>query len=124
MGWRVPERGSAAIEFALVLPVVLVVVLAVVEVVVAARIQLDLGHAAREGARVAATAPDVDRSIAAVRRALGDGLAPRVVVGVERQQHVGGTARVTTNLDHRVAGAFFGGWRITLRASAVMRVER
>lgn len=61
------ERGSAAVEFALVLPLVLLALLAAVEVVVVARTQLEVGHAAREGARQAATVPDVERAVTAAQ---------------------------------------------------------
>ncbi|MBM3696432.1 MAG: pilus assembly protein, partial [Actinobacteria bacterium] len=46
------------VEFALVLPLVLVVLLGAVEVAVLARAQLEVSQAAREGAREAATVPD------------------------------------------------------------------
>lgn len=118
------ERGSAAIEFALVLPLVLLVLLGSVEVVVIARTQLEVGHAAREGARQAATTPDVDRAVAAVRATLAGPAASAARVSVERQQHVGGTARVTVSVRHPVAVPLFGGFEVTLRSSAVMRVER
>ena len=65
------QRGSAAVEFALVVPLVLLVLLGAVEVAVAARTQLEVSGAAREGAREAATSVDPERAIAAVRRSLG-----------------------------------------------------
>lgn len=119
-----PERGSAAIEFALVLPVVLLVLMAAVEVVVVARTQLEVGHAAREGARQAATTADIDSAAAVARGALGPQAAAIARISVERQQHVGGTARVTVTVRHAVAAPLFGGFDITIRSSAVMRVER
>jgi Flp pilus assembly protein TadG len=112
------------VEFALVLPLVLLVLLSTVEVVVIARTQLVVGHAAREGARQAATAPDVERAVAAARRALPGSAAGSARVTVERQQHVGGTARVTVSVRHPIVAPLFGGFEVTLRASAVMRVER
>ncbi len=42
-------QGSAVVEFALVLPLVLVVLLGAVEVAVVARTQLEVSQAAREG---------------------------------------------------------------------------
>lgn len=118
------ERGSAAVEFALVLPLVLLALLAAVEVVVVARTQLEVGHAAREGARQAATVPDVERAVTAARRSLPDSVAGSARVSVERQQHVGGTARVTVSVRHPIAAPLFGGFEVTLRSTAVMRVER
>lgn len=118
------ERGSAVVEFALVLPLVLLALLAAVEVVVVARTQLEVGHAAREGARQAATVPDVERAVTAARRSLPDSMAGSARVSVERQQHVGGTARVTVSVRHPIAAPLFGGFEVTLRSTAVMRVER
>ncbi len=46
------ERGSAVIEFALLLPVLLLILLAVVQVGVLASDQLVITQAARAGARV------------------------------------------------------------------------
>jgi len=112
------------VEFALVVPLLLVVLLASVEVMLVAHAQLQLGHAAREGAREAATTPDLERAIAAVQRSLDDGAASRVRVSVDRQQHVDGTARVTATLNHAIATPLFGGFAVTLKSSAVMRVER
>jgi len=120
----VRESGSATVEFALVLPLLLLVLLASVEVMIVARSQLQLGHAAREGAREAATTPDLDRAIAAVHRSLDEGGAARVRVSIDRQQHVGGIARVTATLRHSIAAPLFGGLTVTLTSSAAMRVER
>lgn len=118
------DTGSAAVEFALVIPLLLLVLLASVEVVVVARTQLELGQAAREGAREAATTPDLERAIAAVRRSLQPDAASNVRVRIDRQHHVGGTATVTASLNHPIAAPLFGGLVVTLRATAVMRVER
>ncbi|HSM01604.1 MAG TPA: TadE family type IV pilus minor pilin [Acidimicrobiia bacterium] len=118
------DRGSAAVEFALVLPVVLLVLLAAVEVAVAARVQLEVSSAAREGAREAATSPEPERAVAAVRRALGGETGSRARVSVAREHRVGGTAEVVVRLRHRVAAPLFGGFDVTLVARAVMRVEQ
>jgi len=118
------ERGSAAVEFVLVLPVVLALLLATVEVAVAARVQLEVTQAAREGARQAATSPDPERAVAAVRGALGGDSASRASVSVARDHIVGGTAEVVVRLRHRVAAPLFGGFDVTLVGRAVMRVER
>lgn len=117
------QRGSAAVEFALVLPLVLVVLLVAVEVAVVARTQLEVTHAAREGAREAATSPDPVRAVTAARLSLGPG-GERARVSVTRDHHVGGRAEVVVRLPHRVAAPLLGGVEVTLVARAVMRVER
>ena len=117
------HRGSATVEFALVLPLLLLVVLAIVEVAVVARQQLEIVHAAREGARTAATTPDPAEAVAAVRRQLGPETAP-ARVSVIRPHVVGRAAVVSVAMPHRVATPVFGGFTVTLRATARMRVER
>lgn len=103
------------------LPMVIVVILAVAEVTTVARLQLELGQAAREGARVAATVPDPAHAISAARSALGPDLADRTSVSVERPSVVGLPAVVEVTLAHQIVGI---GWTVPLSASAVMRVER
>lgn len=117
------QEGGAAIEFALVLPVVIFVLFAVVEVAVVARTQLELTNAAREGAREAATVVDPASAVTAVRSAMGT-LGPRVVVSVRRPHVVGQRTEVTLRLRHRLAAPLFGGVTIELRSRAAMRVER
>lgn len=51
---RDKERGAAAVEFALVLPVLLLLVLGMLEFSRAYNVQISLTNAAREGARVMA----------------------------------------------------------------------
>lgn len=110
-------------EFALVLPLVLMVLLVAVEVAVVARVQLEVSQAAREGAREAATRPEPERAVEAVRRSLGVvGSAARV--SVSREHHVGGSAEVVVRLPHRVGAPLLGGLQVTLVGRAVMRVER
>ncbi len=117
------ERGSVAIEFALVVPVVLLVLLAAVEVAVVARVQLEVVHAAREGAREAAASPDPAQAVAAVQAALGPSAAS-ARISVRRAHVVGGTAEVEVWLPHELGGSLFTGPSITLRGRAVMRVEQ
>lgn len=110
-------------EFALLLPLVVLVVLAVVEVAVVARTQLEVVHAAREGAREAATAPDPAQAAAVARRALG-ARGSDAGIRVSRPHVVGGRAVVEVRLRHRVAVPFLGGFPVELRGRAEMRVER
>ncbi len=118
------ERGAAAVEFALVLPAVLLVLVAVVEVAVLARTQLELVQAAREGAREAATVPDPSRTVAAVQASLGPELGKRARVNVRRPAMVGERAEVSVRLPYRVAAPLMGGLSLHLQARATMRVER
>ncbi len=111
------------VEFALVLPLVLLVVLAVVEVAVVARTQLEVVNAAREGAREAATNPDPAAAVGVVQHSLG-AAGSRARVQVSRPHVVGERAAVVVRLPHTLAAPLFGGVTVELQARSVMRVER
>lgn len=117
------EQGSAVVEFALVLPLILILLFGVIEVAVVARTEIQLVHAAREGAREAAASPDTSRAVSAVRAALGDnGSVARIAVS--RPSTVGETASVSVRVPYRIAAPLFGGFVVTLSSHASMRVER
>jgi len=119
----VNARGSAVVEFALVVPLVLVLLLGVVEVALVARGQLMVINAAREGAREAAANPDPAAAVRAARSALGNP-GPTVSVFVRRPHVVGQPARVRVVMPYRVAAPLLGGITVRLSATAAMRVER
>ncbi len=116
-------RGSATVEFALLIPLLLLVLLAAVEVATAARAQLEVVAAAREGAREAAVSPDPARALAVAREALGVA-GGRARITVSRPHVVGQPARVTVRLAHQLRVLPFGGITIDLTGTATMRVER
>lgn len=118
------DRGSSVVEFAIVLPLVLLVLVASLELVAVTRIQLQMTHAAREGARQAATSPDPADAVQAVRGALPDNLAGRARVTVERPHVVGEHAKVGVQLVYRFASFAFGGLELNVAATSVMRVEK
>ncbi len=103
-----PERGTAAVEFALVLPLLLVTALALVQVGLLARDRVLVESAARAAARVAAVEPDD----AAVRRAAGDaapGLdAGRLAVSIARAGSQGDPVTVTVAYEDHVVVPFVG----------------
>lgn len=117
------DQASSAVEFALVLPIILLVTFAAIELAVVAQRQLEATHAAREGAREAAANPDPSAAAAAVNRALGDAAAAAMVT-VRRDHVVGGSAEVEVVLPHALAAPLFGGVDIAIRGKAVMRVEQ
>ena len=119
------DEGQAAVELALVLPLVAVVLLAVVQVGLLVRDQVLVVHAAREAARAAA----VDPAAEAPREAAvaGSGLEPdRLAVAVSGRGGAG--SRVRVEIRYRAAsrvpivGAAVED--VTLSANATMRVER
>lgn len=117
------QRGSAVVEWALVLPAVLLVVAALAEVTLVARTQIEVIAAAREGVRVAATTPNTDAAVARARAALRPDLASGAVVTVLRPAAVGSEAVVDVSVVHRLGQPVFGGVEIEVVGRAVMRVE-
>lgn len=127
-GWRPRTRddeGQAAVELALVLPLVALVLLAVVQVGLVVRDQVLVVHAAREAAREAAVEPSPDAS----RRAALDGSgldAERLSVDVTGRGGAGTRVRVEVRYraptEVPLVGAALAD--VALEATATMRVER
>jgi Flp pilus assembly protein TadG len=115
---RRAEGGQATVEFALVLPLMVMAALAVIQVALVVRDHVALVHAAREAARAASVDADPGR---AARRALAGvevRVGPRPPVGEPITVEVTYTSE--TNLP--LVGALFPD--PTMHATAVMRVER
>ena len=119
------ERGQAAVELALVLPLVVLLLLAVVQVGLVVRDQVLVVHAAREAAREAA----VDEHPAAATKAAEDAAGlrrSRLDVAVADRGKPGSRVRVTVRYraptDVPLVGALVGD--VALRGTATMRVER
>jgi Flp pilus assembly protein TadG len=115
------QRGQAAVELALALPLVALLLLAVVQVGLVVRDQVLTVHAAREAARAAAVDP---RAAAARGAALaGSGLdGHRLTVDLDKSGDQVGvviTYRAPTSLP--LIGALLPD--LTLRAKAAMRAE-
>lgn len=120
------ERGSAAVEFALVLPVLLVVALGLLQVGLVLRDQLLVAQSARAGAREAAVTDAQDE----IRRAAllaAPGLAEeRVDVAVARSGSIGAPVTVTVHYDVPVTVPFVD-WlfpaSVSLAGQSTMRQE-
>ena len=115
------ERGQATVEFALLLPLVVMAALAVVQVALIVRDHVGTVHAAREAARAASVDPDPARATRAARHVLAGArvrVGPRPEVGEQISVEVSYVSK--TNLP--LVGALFPDPR--LRATVVMRVER
>ena len=123
---RDSERGSAVVEFALVLPILLLLLVALVQVGVLASDRLLLAQASRAGAREAAITEDEAAIVEAARRA-APGLDPaRLRLSVERVGERGGPVTVSLSYDVPVA-AVLAGWllpsSITLDVASTTRQE-
>jgi Flp pilus assembly protein TadG len=123
---RKRERGSAVVEFALLLPILLLVLLAVVQVGVLASDQLVITQAARAGARAASVEAGDDAARAAALGA-APGLDPaRITVTITRSGTEGDPVAVTVTYEASIVG-LISGWllppEVTLRSSSTMRQE-
>ena len=123
-GRRGPSHaGQSTVEFAVMLPVLLLAVLVVVQGGLVVRDQLLVQHAAREGARTAA----VSDSVAEVRDAAGRAgpLDPDRMTVTRSARRQGGPVRVMVRYRFRgvvpVVGPLMS--RFTLSASVTMRAE-
>jgi Flp pilus assembly protein TadG len=111
------DRGQAAVEFAIALPVVVVLVLGIVQLIVVVRDQLAVELAARQAARAASmsASPGADADRAA--NAAATGLRPLAVA-----THVTGD-RVTVSVEYTSAtevpliGAFIADVTVSARVT-------
>ena len=120
------DRGSSAVEFALLLPILLLVLLALVQVGVLARDSLVLTQASRAGAREAAVQLSTDAVEQAVRDAAPGLAADRLSVNVAWSGSRG--APVTVSVEYMApVASLLAGWllpgSVSLSASATMRQE-
>ena len=74
---RSDEQGTALVEFALILPLVLMLAFGVVTAGLTYNHKIDLTHAAREGARYGATLAQLDTPLGAYRFSVSTRLAGR-----------------------------------------------
>lgn len=110
------DRGTATLELAAAIPLLVAVTVAMVGVLGVTRDQVLAQGAAREGAREAALGGGQARAVAAARAALPPGRPSRVVVSSAAAGRVG----VRVELPARLP---FGVPLVVVRASAVAAVE-
>lgn len=121
------ERGAAAVEFALVAPVLILLLLGIMEFSKAFHDQASLSAAAREGARAMALGDTVAEARAAARDAAGGLTLTDAQIAVSPTSCTTGAAgenrTVTVTIRHRqtfVAG-LFGNTGVNLEGKAAMR---
>ena len=120
------ESGSAAVEFALVLPLLLVITLALVQVGLLVRDRLLVESAARAGARAAALADDPATIDRAASQAAPDLDAAAMTVGVSRSGGQGAPVTVTITYVDAVRVPLVGwlfGTGVSMRSQATDRQE-
>jgi Flp pilus assembly protein TadG len=115
------ERGQVTVEFALLLPVVVLVALAIIQIALVARDQLALTHAAREAARAASVNPDPGAAEAAAHRTVPDAHV-RVTDRPEVGEEIGVVVVHVSKTDLPLIGPLIPD--VTQVAGATMRVEK
>jgi hypothetical protein len=136
MSWR-DERGAAAVEFALVMPLLILLLFGIIEFARVWNARQTLTDAAREGARIAVVnysmlnAAVLDDSVRrVVRRAAGnaglDITEEKLVIGTIGVGGVGGSESAQVSLQYEYTPLFGLVLKapITMRTSAVMRNEQ
>lgn len=123
---RGSQRGSATLEFALVLPLVLILTLAVVQVGLLVKDQLIVVEAARAGARQAAVSEDDAQARAAAEQAAVSLRRDRLDVAVARDGGGGTPVRVDVRYRAPIVVPLVR-WlfpsEVALASSATMRQE-
>jgi Flp pilus assembly protein TadG len=112
------ERGATAVEFAMVLPVLLILILGIVEFGRAFQLQASLAAAAREGVRIVALQDDSATAVTTVTS-----VSPEVAAGditITPCAGAGSQARVDIDHQYEFMTGFFG-TGIPLTARGVMR---
>ncbi len=123
-GTKCRDRGQAAVETALVLPLLLAALLALVQVGLLVRDHILVVHAAREAARAAAVDPTAETATAAAMSATG--LDPtRLHVDLAGSRGSGSRLRIAVGyrpkLEVPIVGRLFPS--ISIREDLTIRVE-
>lgn len=113
------ERGQAAVEFAVALPLIVIVMLAIAQVGVSIRNEIAVELAAREGARAAAVSADSRGSAEASARRAVD--LPMTVSVFSNGDTVSVTVTYVDPTDIAIIGAATG--PVTHTATATMAIE-
>ncbi|MCL4378161.1 MAG: pilus assembly protein [Actinobacteria bacterium] len=115
------QKGAAAVEFALILPILVTIVFGIFEFGIAFNNWISLTHAAREGARLAAVGQYTDQKVR--------DSAPSVQIQTINVTGLGG--KIGDEITVQVIGSVLniniplvGNWPVQLTSTAVMRKEQ
>jgi Flp pilus assembly protein TadG len=120
------ERGAAAVEFALVVPVLLVLLMGIVEFSKAFNAQATLSAAAREAARTMALANDPSQARAIAQTAAGPLGSAAAITIAPTTCAADGSSTVTVTITYRqtFASGLLGQSGVDLVGKAAMRCAR
>ena len=122
------ERGASAVEFALILPILVILVFGIIEFGIAYNNYISITHAAREGARLAAVNMDEIEGIAWFENRVRES-APSVAIEsitLSGQDGIIGD-KVTVTVTGEVLNIeipLVGSWPVQLASTATLRIEQ
>jgi len=122
------EKGASAVEFAIILPILIMVIFAIFQFGIAYNNYIALTHAAREGARLAAVNFDEDPGLAEFEARIRDS-AP--TVNIESIERAGQDGKIGDMVSVTVTGEVLnieiplaGSWPVQLTSTATLRIEQ
>lgn len=123
------EKGQSAIEFALVLPVILIIILVIIQSGIVVNAQLIITHAAREGARDGSVTNDNFKIMSSIRNSTGTLNQEMLSISISPSSGRRIGDYITVNIKYRpplvipIIRSFFPD-SICLKSSATMRIEK
>lgn len=119
------EKGASAVEFALILPILIMLVFGIFQFGIAYNNYITITHAAREGARLAAV--DLNNDLLKqiiIERAYPIPLEPaNIDINTPEGTDIGDPVEVEITYNITVEIPLVGSWSIPLTSKAVMRLE-
>jgi Flp pilus assembly pilin Flp len=125
---RVDEKGASAVEFAIILPILVILIFGIVEFAIAFNNYITITHAAREGARKAAVDLFDPGLIDYIKnKAIPLSLEDEDIVvdweGSPADPDIGDSVWVEITYNMHLSIPLVGSWDIPLRNKAIMRLE-
>ena len=119
------EKGASAVEFALILPILVILVFGIFEFGIAFNNYITITHAAREGARLAAVDlnnPNLKGII--IERAIPVPITESdITINTPEGTNIGDPVEVEITYDISIEIPLVGSWDIPLKNKAIMRLE-
>lgn len=119
------EKGASAVEFALILPILIILVFGIVQFGIAFNNYITITHAAREGARIAA----VDLNNPVLKNIIIERAFPvqitedDIVISTPEGTNIGDPVEVEITYNISITIPLVGSWDIPLKNKAIMRLE-
>ncbi|GAG91891.1 unnamed protein product [marine sediment metagenome] len=119
------EKGASAVEFALILPILIILVFGIVQFGIAFNNYITITHAAREGARIAAVdLNNTDLKNIIIERAYPVPITPDdITIITPLGTNIGDPVEVEITYNISITIPLVGSWDIPLKNKAIMRLE-